>query len=132
MNSEFRSSELSNNMCVVCFALILQGVVHTSGPNSVAVIPGARSDLHQLHIGGLSSPAARYMIYGDSTVLYSQKNIFFELVGTWNRDLGDSDHLWTYFFSAELSGGVPGSGDGMKKNEFVCNVETRVMENTKK
>ena len=41
-------------------------------------------------------------------------NTFFELVRTWNGDLGVSDHLWTVFFGAELSGGVPGAGDGMK------------------
>ena len=48
-------------------------------------------------------------------MLDSQKNTLFELIGTWNGDLGNSDHLWTVFFGAELSGGVPGAGDGMKK-----------------
>ena len=59
-------------------------------------------------------------------MLGSLKNMCFELVGTWNEDLGVSDHLWPDLFGAELSGGVPGAGDGMKKNEFACNVETRV------
>ncbi len=48
-------------------------------------------------------------------MLDSQKNVFVELVGTWNGDLGVSDHLWRDFFGAELSGGVPGAGDGMNK-----------------
>ncbi len=50
-----------------------------------------------------------------------QKNIFFELVGTWNGDLGVSDHLWTVFFGAELSGGVPpGSWGGHKKSNLLA------------
>ena len=53
-------------------------------------------------------------------MLDSQKNTHFELVGTWNGDLGDSDHLRTYFFGAELSGGVPGAGDGMKKSNLLA------------
>ncbi len=53
-------------------------------------------------------------------MLDSQKNIFFELVGTWNGDLGDSDHPWTDFFGAELSGGVPGAGDGTKKYNLLA------------
>ena len=60
------------------------------------------------------------MIYGESAMLDSQKNTFFELVGTWNGDLGVSDHLWTVFFGAELSGGVPGAGDGMKKSNLLA------------
>ena len=51
-------------------------------------------------------------------MLDSQKSALFELIGTWNGDLGDSDHLWTHLFSAELSGGVPGAGDGMKKSNL--------------
>ena len=53
-------------------------------------------------------------------MLDSPKHIFFELVGTWNGDLGDSDHLRTDFFGAELSGGVPGAGDGMKKSNLLA------------
>ncbi len=53
-------------------------------------------------------------------MLDSQKNIFVELVGTWNGDLGVSDHLWTFFFGAELPGGVPGAGDGMKKSDLLA------------
>ncbi len=49
-----------------------------------------------------------------------RNNVSFELVGTWNGDLGDSDHLWTYFFGAELSGGVPGAGEGMKKYNLLA------------
>ncbi len=58
-------------------------------------------------------------------MLDSQKNIFVELVGTWNGVLGDSDHLylWTGFFSAELSGGVPGAGDGMKKTNLLVKLK---------
>ncbi len=48
-------------------------------------------------------------------MLDSQKNILFELIGTWNGDLGVSDHPWTDFFGAELSGWVPGAGEGMNK-----------------
>ena len=48
-------------------------------------------------------------------MLDSQKNTLFELSGAWNGDLGHSDHLWTDFFGAELSGGVPGAGEGMNK-----------------
>ena len=51
-------------------------------------------------------------------MLDSQKHMFFELVGTWNGDLGVSDHLWSDFFGAELSGGVPGAGDGMNKSNL--------------
>ncbi len=43
-----------------------------------------------------------------------------ELIGTWHEDLGDSDHLWTDFFGAELSGGVPGAGEGMKKSNLLA------------
>ena len=53
-------------------------------------------------------------------MLDSQKNSLFELIGTWNGDLGDSDHLRTDFFGAELSGGVPGAGDGMKKSNLLA------------
>ncbi len=53
-------------------------------------------------------------------MLDSQKSTLFELTGTWNGDLGDSDHLWTYFFGAELSGGVPGAGEGMKKTNLLA------------
>ncbi len=53
-------------------------------------------------------------------MLDSQKNMFFELVGTWNGDLGVSDHLWPDFFGAELSGGVPGAGDGMKTSNLLA------------
>ncbi len=53
-------------------------------------------------------------------MLDSQKNISFELVGTWNGDLGGSGHLWTYFFGAELSGGVPGAGEGIKKSNLLA------------
>ena len=59
-------------------------------------------------------------------MLDSQKSTLFELIRTWNGDLGDSDHLWTDFVGAELSGGVPGAGDGMQKIEVACNVETWV------
>ncbi len=58
--------------------------------------------------------------YGESTMLDSLNSIFFELIGTWNGDLGGSDHLWTVFFGAELSGGVPGAGDGMKKSNLLA------------
>ena len=51
-------------------------------------------------------------------MLDSQKNIFFELVGTWNGDLGVSDHLWPDFLGAELSGGVPGAVEGMNKSNL--------------
>ncbi len=68
-------------------------------------------------------------------MLDSQKNIFFELVGTWNGDLGVSDHLWTYFFGAELSGGIPGAGDGMNKSNLLAmlkhggrNMQTKCFE----
>ena len=64
-------------------------------------------------------------------MLDSPKNIFVELVGTQNGDLGVSDHLWPDFFGAELSGGVPGAGEGMKKIEFACNVETWVKKHAK-
>ncbi len=37
---------------------------------------------------------------------------------------GRSDHPWTYCFGAELSGGVPGAGEGMN------NVETGENRNT--
>ncbi len=70
------------------------------------------------------------MIYGESTMLDSQTNILFELIGTWNGDLWVSDHPWTVFFGAELSGGVPGAGDDMKKTN-ACNVETRVKKHAK-
>ena len=60
-----------------------------------------------------------------------QKNISFELAGTWNGDLGGSDHLWTDFFGAELSGGVPGAGDGTNKIKFACKVEARVKKHAK-
>ena len=53
-------------------------------------------------------------------MLDSQKNIVFELVGTWNGDLGVSDHLWADFFGAELSGGVPGAGDSTKKTNLLA------------
>ncbi len=53
-------------------------------------------------------------------MLDSQKSTLFELIGTWNGDLGDSDHLWPDFFGAELSGGVPGAGDGMKKTNLLA------------
>ena len=53
-------------------------------------------------------------------MLDSQKDTFFELVRTWNGDLGVSDHLWADFFGAELSGGVPGAGDGMKKTNLLA------------
>ena len=53
-------------------------------------------------------------------MLDSQKNMFFELVGTWNGDLGDSDHLWPDFFGAELSGGVPGAGEGMTDSNLLA------------
>ena len=55
-------------------------------------------------------------------MLDSQKkqHIVFELVGTWNGDMGDSDHLWPVFFGAELSGGVPGAGDSMKKSNLLA------------
>ena len=53
-------------------------------------------------------------------MLDSQKSTLFELIGTWNGDLGDSDHLWTDFFGAELSGGVPGAGDSMKKSNLLA------------
>ena len=65
-------------------------------------------------------------------MLDSQKNTFFELVGTWNGDLGVSDHLWPDFFGAELSGGVLGAGEGITKIGFACNVETWVLKNAKK
>ncbi len=61
-----------------------------------------------------------------------RKHLLFELVGTWNGDLEESDHLWTDFFGAELSGGVPGAGHGMNKNKFACIVETRVKTHAKK
>ncbi len=60
------------------------------------------------------------MIYGEPTMLDSQKHIFFELVGTWNGDMGVSDHRWTVFFGAELSGGVPGAGDSIKKTYLLA------------
>ncbi len=53
-------------------------------------------------------------------MLDSQENIFFELVGTWNGDLGVSDHLSADSFGAELSGGVPGAGDGMTKSNLLA------------
>ena len=53
-------------------------------------------------------------------IIGRNKNTCFELVGTWNGDMGDSDHLWTVFFGAELSGGVPGAGDGMKKSNLLA------------
>ena len=53
-------------------------------------------------------------------MLDSQKSTLFELIGTWNGDLGDSDHLWTVLFGAELSGGVPGAGEGMKKYKLLA------------
>ncbi len=53
-------------------------------------------------------------------MLDSQKDTFFELVGTWNGDLGVSDQLWPDFFGAELSGGVPGAGDSMKKQNLLA------------
>ena len=52
-----------------------------------------------------------------------RKTHFVELVGTWNEDLGGSDHLWTYFFGAELSGGVPGAGEGMKKSNLLATLK---------
>ncbi len=45
-------------------------------------------------------------------MLDSQKSKLFELIGTRNGDLGDSDHLWTVFFGAVPSGGAPGAGEG--------------------
>ncbi len=54
---------------------------------------------------------------GDSDYLWT---FVFELVGTWNGDLGDSDHLWPDFFGAELSGGVPGAGDSMKNKKLLA------------
>ncbi len=56
-------------------------------------------------------------------MLDSRKHIFFELVGTWNGDLGVSDHLWTDLFGAELSGGVPGAGDVMKKSNLLATLK---------
>ncbi len=53
-------------------------------------------------------------------MLDSQRSTLFELIGTWNEDLGDSDHLWTYLFGAELSGGGPGAGDGMRKTSLLA------------
>ncbi len=49
-----------------------------------------------------------------------KKHTFVEPVGTWNGDLGVSDHLWTDLFGAELSGGVPGAGDGTKKSNLLA------------
>ena len=54
-------------------------------------------------------------LWGISSVGFSGKHVFFELGGTWNGDLEDSDHIWTYVFGAELSGGVPGAGEGMEQ-----------------
>ncbi len=53
-------------------------------------------------------------------MLDSQKNTFFELVGTWNGDLGVSDHLSADLFGAELSGGVPVAGEGIKKIKLLA------------
>ena len=35
-------------------------------------------------------------------------------------DPGVSYHLWPVFFGAELSGGVPGAGDSMKKSNLLA------------
>ncbi len=53
-------------------------------------------------------------------MLDSQNSTLFELIVTWNGDLGDSDHLWTYFFGAELSGGAPGAMEGMDKSDVLA------------
>ncbi len=53
-------------------------------------------------------------------MLDSQKSTLFELIGTWNGDLGDSDHLWTDCFGAELSGGVLGAGEGMTNSNVLA------------
>ena len=58
-------------------------------------------------------------LWGINDVGISEKKLF-ELIGTWNGDLGDSDHLWTDLFGAELSGGVLGAGDGMKKSNLLA------------
>ncbi len=58
-------------------------------------------------------------LWGINDVGFSEKHIF-ELVETWNGDLGLSDHLWTYFFGSELSGGVLGAGDGMNKYNLLA------------
>ena len=63
----------------------------------------------------LRSKILEHMIYGKSTVLDSQKNTIVELVGTWTGDLGVSDHLWTFFFGAELSGGSRELGRARQK-----------------
>ncbi len=79
----------------------------------------------------IMNPEFGILNYGESTILDSQKDIFVELVGTWNGDPGVSDHLWTDFFGAELSGGVPGAGGRHEKIRFACNVEAWAMNNTK-
>ena len=64
---------------------------------------------------------ARSDLWGINSVGFSeQTNMFFELVRTWNGDLGVSDHLWADFFGAELSGGVPGAGDGMREYKLLA------------
>ncbi len=64
-------------------------------------------------------------------MLDSQKNVFFELIGTWNGDLGDSDHLWIVFRCGAFWRG-PGSYGGHDKIGFACNVEAWVKTHVKK
>ena len=56
-------------------------------------------------------------------MLDSQKSILFELIGTGNGHLGISDHVWMYFFGPELSGWVPGAGEGMENSNLLATLK---------